>query len=471
MTRAARGRRWADPRVAVEYGAEHEKAGSIRMYETLPFFSGRSTLEGVYNQASVHHAPRLLPGLGAGRDARRTRSASASTRSFDTDAALAHLRLFNVDEVVAVSPQLVGEPASRGAAVSRDRARAAVHRLPPRRRRARLRRAAGATRPCARRRAAGATRATAGSRASPFGGPHLVFTDDPALRPSSRRTSGSRRPRGPLPGGVEAHATMADEAITHHHQPRRPSAAGEGRRTTRAGRPRARTARTSSSPGLMIVVPRAAGGPPRLRAHARRTSSALVLTVLAVAGAALSAWRRRRRAPAPAVETVVPADACDVAPPPRRWGARGPGRRARRARRRPRRRAAGGGARPHAAVRRRLARVRRGSSRRRRRVRPPRRHARGRGLPAAPRSCSACAARACCARPAAAGARKRSRPWCRTGSAARSWRRRCSAPRARTHAAGNPAAAAAARERLLRDHRDTPWAGPRRRRLRARLAG
>src|SRR5262249_22651555 len=43
----------ADPRVTVEYSTEHEKAGSIRMYETLPQFSGRSTLEGVYNQASL----------------------------------------------------------------------------------------------------------------------------------------------------------------------------------------------------------------------------------------------------------------------------------------------------------------------------------------------------------------------------------------------------------------------------------
>ena len=51
----------ADPRVAVEYSSEHEKAGSIRMYETLPLFSGRPTLEGVYNQASLQtHAVYYL---------------------------------------------------------------------------------------------------------------------------------------------------------------------------------------------------------------------------------------------------------------------------------------------------------------------------------------------------------------------------------------------------------------------------
>ena len=47
----------ADPRVAVEYGPVHERAGSIRMYETLPYFSGRATLEGVYNQAATTTHP------------------------------------------------------------------------------------------------------------------------------------------------------------------------------------------------------------------------------------------------------------------------------------------------------------------------------------------------------------------------------------------------------------------------------
>ena len=43
----------ADPRVAVEYSPEHEKAGSIRMYETLPLFSGRSR--------PMARGPRLPP--------------------------------------------------------------------------------------------------------------------------------------------------------------------------------------------------------------------------------------------------------------------------------------------------------------------------------------------------------------------------------------------------------------------------
>ncbi len=96
----------ADPRVAVEYSQEHERAGSIRMYETLPFFSGRSTLEGVYNQASlmthpVYFVTSELAAVSPNPFKKREYS------SFDTESALRHLRLFNVSEIVALSPKLI----------------------------------------------------------------------------------------------------------------------------------------------------------------------------------------------------------------------------------------------------------------------------------------------------------------------------------------------------------------------------
>jgi hypothetical protein len=97
----------SDPRVAVEYSQEHEKAGSIRVYETLPFFSGRSTLEGVYNQASLqtHEVYYLASELDAlSPNPFRSREYS----SFDTDNALRHLRLFNVSDVIALSAKLIG---------------------------------------------------------------------------------------------------------------------------------------------------------------------------------------------------------------------------------------------------------------------------------------------------------------------------------------------------------------------------
>ncbi len=42
-----------DPRVAYEHGLLHRAAGSVRAFESLPLFSGRSTLEGLYIQSSI----------------------------------------------------------------------------------------------------------------------------------------------------------------------------------------------------------------------------------------------------------------------------------------------------------------------------------------------------------------------------------------------------------------------------------
>ncbi len=96
----------ADPRVSVEYDPVHERAGSIRMYETLFYFSGRATLEGVYNQAStVTHPVYYLASELFARSPNPFRSRSYS--HFDPEDALARLRLFNVGTIVATSSALV----------------------------------------------------------------------------------------------------------------------------------------------------------------------------------------------------------------------------------------------------------------------------------------------------------------------------------------------------------------------------
>ena len=233
-----------DPRVAVEYGAEHEKAGSIRMYETLPFFSGRSTLEGVYNQASVitHPVYYLASELGAtSPNPFRKREYSR----FDPDGALAHLRLFNVSEVVAVSAQLAatlqrgpGSSASRGCRPTPSSAFprtgwATWSRWP--------------SRPCARRPAAGATSRTGGSRASPSAARISCSPTTPRSR-WSRRTSGWRRPRSRCPAGWRR------TRRSPRSRSRSPPTASAIRcwsrsRTTRAGGRTARTDRTSSPRG------------------------------------------------------------------------------------------------------------------------------------------------------------------------------------------------------------------------------
>ena len=119
--------------------ARHERAGSIRMHETVPFFSGRSGIEGVYNQSSLTTHPvyylisELFP---SSPNPFRSRTYSR----FDLETALARLRLLNVSQ------------RGRGERRARVRARRArrtwcarrspaLHGLPPGRPGARLRRA------------------------------------------------------------------------------------------------------------------------------------------------------------------------------------------------------------------------------------------------------------------------------------------------------------------------------------------
>jgi hypothetical protein len=304
-----------DPRVAVEYGAEHEKAGSIRMYETLPFFSGRSTLEGVYNQASVvtHPVYYLASELGAtSPNPFRKREYSR----FDPEGALAHLRLFNVSEVVAVSAQLASALESRPG-IER------IARVPPysvfhlpEDGRSYVEPLAFA--PVRSPRRGWRDKSYRWFTRKPFGGPHLVFTDDPAFT-VVEGDEWLAPPAHPLPGGVDAQATVAEESITittnrvgHpllvkvSYHPRWTADGADGPYL--------------ASPGLMIVVPRR----PLVTLTYARTASdrlGLGLTLLAViVGAVLFARRRLRRPPVPA-PAVLPEDACEVGPAPRRWGA------------------------------------------------------------------------------------------------------------------------------------------------------
>jgi hypothetical protein len=95
-----------DPRVAFEYSPVHERAGSIRMHETVPYFSGRSGIEGVYNQSSVttHSVYYLLSELyPSSPNPFRSRTYSR----FDPETALSRLRLLNVGHLVAVTPAFV----------------------------------------------------------------------------------------------------------------------------------------------------------------------------------------------------------------------------------------------------------------------------------------------------------------------------------------------------------------------------
>jgi len=89
-----------DPRVVFEHTPHHNAAGSIRAFESLPYFSGRSTLEGLYIQSSLV-TPEIFY-------LQSTISSSASCplpdfhcTAFNPSRAADHLRMFNVSEVIA----------------------------------------------------------------------------------------------------------------------------------------------------------------------------------------------------------------------------------------------------------------------------------------------------------------------------------------------------------------------------------
>jgi hypothetical protein len=319
MTERIRGT-VADPRVAVEYNADHEKAGSIRMYETLPYFSGRSTLEGVYNQASLmtHPVYFLASELGASSP-NPFRSREYST--FDTESALRHLRLLNVREVVALSEKLRDSLDDRPDVDL-------VFRVPPYSVYRLRDGGTGYVEPLA---FAPVRSSLHGWRdkayrwftRKPLSPAHLVFSDDPRFE-LAETDEWLAPPAQPLPGGVQVRERMDLESLEIT--------------TSRPGHPllvkisyhprwRAEGARGPYlvSPALMLIVPERE----TVRLSYARTAAdhlGLALTVGAAGFiAAHTLWRRRRRPAVAAAPVVVPADACDLPKPERRWGGFVPG--------------------------------------------------------------------------------------------------------------------------------------------------
>ncbi len=280
-----------EPRVAVEYGAVHERAGSIRMYETLPFFSGRSTLEGVYNQASVMTHPLYY--LASELFASSPNPFRSRTYSlFDPESAIPRLRLFNVGQIVVVSPELESALDARVDLVREAR-------IPPYTLYRLRDPGPGYVEPLAfapvrAPRADWQNTAYRWVSRKPPNRALLVFTDDTRFE-EVLPDPWAPPPEVPLPGGVEVEATVEAEEIRI--------------RTSRPGHPllvkvsyhprwRAEGAEGPylASPGLMLVVPRHAEVKLRYAARAWPDRLGWGLgfgTVLA--GLPLAVRRRRRR--------------------------------------------------------------------------------------------------------------------------------------------------------------------------------
>ena len=97
-----------DPRVVYEHSEKNSEAGTLRAFEMLPYFSGRSTLEGLYMQSGLN-APFVFY-----IQSELSRNPSCpyplySCAGVNPGRAAAHLRLFNANRVVVSTEDMVRE--------------------------------------------------------------------------------------------------------------------------------------------------------------------------------------------------------------------------------------------------------------------------------------------------------------------------------------------------------------------------
>ncbi len=92
------------PRVFYEHSERNGAAGSVRAFESLPLMSGRSTLEGLYLQASPN-APFIFYLQSEGCQRGSSPLPGYVYSRFDLDRALAHMRLYNVGYYIVVDPR------------------------------------------------------------------------------------------------------------------------------------------------------------------------------------------------------------------------------------------------------------------------------------------------------------------------------------------------------------------------------
>ncbi len=90
------------PRMVFEHAQTHNKFGSSRAFENLPLFAGRSTLEGVFHQVSPNSPFVFYIQSEIGEKASGPFHQYSYAR-LNPEAALPHLRLYNVGTVVVTS--------------------------------------------------------------------------------------------------------------------------------------------------------------------------------------------------------------------------------------------------------------------------------------------------------------------------------------------------------------------------------
>jgi hypothetical protein len=91
-----------DPRVVYEHAPANEAMGTVRVFEDLPLFSGRSTLEGLYMQGSPM-APVVFYIQSEVSEAQSCPFPDWHCTRFNLDHGLEHLRMLNVSDFIVRS--------------------------------------------------------------------------------------------------------------------------------------------------------------------------------------------------------------------------------------------------------------------------------------------------------------------------------------------------------------------------------
>jgi tetratricopeptide (TPR) repeat protein len=94
-----------DPRVVYEHDLKHRAAGSVRAFEMLPYFSGRSTLEGLYIQSTIT-SPFVFYVQSEISEKPSCPLPDYNYSRLNLEKGLQHLKLFNVSQLVVVTDKV-----------------------------------------------------------------------------------------------------------------------------------------------------------------------------------------------------------------------------------------------------------------------------------------------------------------------------------------------------------------------------
>ena len=98
----------SDPRIVFEHSDVHNSVGTTRAFESLPLFAGRSTLEGLYMQASPS-APFVFDIQSEISDEISCPFPNYACSRHNIDRGIKHLEMFNVGDYVVVSDLVKSE--------------------------------------------------------------------------------------------------------------------------------------------------------------------------------------------------------------------------------------------------------------------------------------------------------------------------------------------------------------------------